>query len=169
MSVNAARSELLFLTPLTPAALVTGKFFSAIGQTCLVLAAGLPVLAVVLSTYGGVSPGELCAGYFILLSSGTAFAAAGFLATCLSRRTAISLALSYLFMVGLLPASAVGLFLPLMEDSAGLLILTGLHGLITLTLLVTLLRYCTSLLQRQKTHMLQREVELPREVALLQR
>ncbi len=147
---------MLFLTPLTPSALVTGKFFGAIGETCMLLCAGVPVMGTVLAVYGGVSCIELISGYLVLLCSGALFAACGLFASCQFRRSYFTLPLGYLAMLLLLPATTVGLCLPVLVGEFGTLALAVMHVMITVTLTIGLLRLCAHRLRR-----LQQDLTLP--------
>jgi hypothetical protein len=90
--------DLLFLTPLASLTIVTNKFLGATGQMLIVVLSGLPVIATVF-LYGGVSPAELLGGYLLILVTGLTYAALGFLASCLFRRTTTAVVWSYGFML----------------------------------------------------------------------
>ncbi|MHB9024256.1 MAG: ABC transporter permease [Armatimonadota bacterium] len=90
--------DMLFLTPLASLTIVTNKFFGATGQMLMIVLSGLPVVSTVF-LYGGVSPAELFGGYLLILVTGLTYAALGFLASCLFRRTTTAVVWSYGFML----------------------------------------------------------------------
>lgn len=110
--------DLLFLTPISAPALVLGKFFGAIGQFLLVVFSGAPIVSVVF-LYGGVTPADLALGLALLVATGVCYAALGFLASCLFRRTAVAMAWAYGFMLCALILLPFGLLVLTLLDSTG--------------------------------------------------
>ncbi len=143
--------ELLFLTPLTPAALVIGKFFGAIGEIFLVLCAGLPIMATTLSFFGGVSWDELLSGYAMLLSFGALFAAIGVLYSIASSRTRFAYLWSYTLVLVTLPPMLIPLIVvPTMYLLPMLMQLTTLAVLCNMTTVTVFLCVCSWHLRRMK-------------------
>lgn len=90
--------ELLCLSPISTLSLTLDKYFGAVGQLLMLVLCGLPVISVVF-VYGGVSPLEVVLGYLVILLSGLYYAALGFLASCLFRRTVVATIWAYGFLI----------------------------------------------------------------------
>lgn len=89
--------DLLALTVISSASIVTQKLAAAVGQALMLIFASLPILAIVF-LLGGVSPGEVLIAYLILLSTALALGTLGMLCSCCLRNSKGSTFLTYLIM-----------------------------------------------------------------------
>ena len=124
---DSKRLDLLFLTGLSTRDLVYCKYFGAVAVLLLVLVCGVPVLAIIAASFGGISPGELAFSYLTIIFYGLYCAAVGLIASCRKQNSLNSLIeayvmayisgvmLLYVIGVGFLFASAV--FPPLRHAS----------------------------------------------------
>ena len=85
--------ELLVVTPISSLAIVIGKLFSALIYVWLLIAASIPLTAVVF-VYGGVAPDDVLRGYIVLIVTALGFGAFGLLASSLVKRTQAATAIS---------------------------------------------------------------------------
>jgi ABC-2 type transport system permease protein len=85
--------ELLVVTPISSLAIVLGKLFSALIYVWLLIAASIPLTAVVF-VYGGVAPDDVLRGYVVLIVTALGFGAFGLLASSLVKRTQAAIAIS---------------------------------------------------------------------------
>ena len=68
--------ELLVVTPISSLAMVIGKLFSALIYVWLLIAASIPLTAIVF-VYGGVAPDDVLRGYIVLIVTALGFGASG--------------------------------------------------------------------------------------------
>ncbi len=85
--------ELLVVTPISSLAMVIGKLFSALIYVWLLIAASIPLTAIVF-VYGGVAPDDVLRGYVVLIVTALGFGALGLLASSLVKRTQAAIAIS---------------------------------------------------------------------------
>jgi ABC-2 type transport system permease protein len=85
--------ELLVVTPISSLAMVIGKLFSALIYVWLLIAASIPLTAIVF-VYGGVAPDDVLRGYVVLIVTALGFGAFGLLASSLVKRTQAAIAIS---------------------------------------------------------------------------
>lgn len=85
--------ELLVVTPISSLAIVVGKLLSALIYVWLLIAASIPLTAVVF-VFGGVGPDDVVRGYLVLIVTALGFGALGLLASSLVRRTQAATAIS---------------------------------------------------------------------------
>jgi ABC-type transport system involved in multi-copper enzyme maturation permease subunit len=85
--------ELLVVTPISSLAIVVGKLLSALIYVWLLIAASIPLTAVVF-VFGGVAPDDVIRGYLVLVVTALGLGALGLLASSLVRRTQAATALS---------------------------------------------------------------------------
>lgn len=85
--------ELLVVTPITSLAIVLGKLFSALVYVWLLIAASIPLTAVVF-VYGGVAPEDVVRGYLVLIVTALGLGSFGLLCSSLVRRTQAATAIT---------------------------------------------------------------------------
>jgi ABC-type transport system involved in multi-copper enzyme maturation permease subunit len=85
--------ELLVATPITSLAIVLGKLLSALVYVWLLIAASIPLTAVVF-LYGGVAPEDVLRGYLVLIVTALGLGAFGLLCSSLVRRTQAATAIT---------------------------------------------------------------------------
>ena len=85
--------ELLITTPISSLAIVIGKLLSALVYVFLLIAASIPLMAVVF-VYGGVAPEDVVAGYVVLLVSALGLGSFGLFCSSLVKRTTASTAIT---------------------------------------------------------------------------
>jgi ABC-2 type transport system permease protein len=85
--------ELLIATPISSLAIVVGKLFSALIYVWLLIAASIPLTAVVF-VYGGVAPEDILRGYIVLIVTALGLGSFGLFASSLVRRTQAATAIS---------------------------------------------------------------------------
>jgi ABC-type transport system involved in multi-copper enzyme maturation permease subunit len=85
--------ELLVVTPISSLAIVLGKLLSALVYVWLLIAASIPLTAVVF-VYGGVAPEDVVRGYLVLVVAALGFGAFGLFASSLVKRTQAATAVS---------------------------------------------------------------------------
>ena len=85
--------ELLLATPISSLAFVLGKLLSALVYVWLLIAASIPLTAVVF-VYGGVAPEDVVRGYIVLIVTALGFGSFGLFASSLARRTQAATAIS---------------------------------------------------------------------------
>jgi ABC-2 type transport system permease protein len=85
--------ELLVATPITSLAIVLGKLLSALVYVWLLIAASIPLTAVVF-VYGGVAPEDVLRGYLVLIVTALGLGAFGLLCSSLVRRTQAATAIT---------------------------------------------------------------------------
>jgi ABC-type transport system involved in multi-copper enzyme maturation permease subunit len=85
--------ELLIATPISSAAIVVGKLLSALVYVFLLIAASIPLMAVVF-VYGGVGPEDVLRGYIVLVTASLAFGSFGLLCSSVVKRTTAATAIT---------------------------------------------------------------------------
>ncbi len=98
--------EMLAATPITSAAIVIGKLLSALIYVWLLIAASIPLTAVVF-VFGGVAPEDLLHGYLVLIVTALGLGAFGLLCSSLVKRTQAASAIT---IFGVLALSIGSLF-----------------------------------------------------------
>ncbi len=85
--------ELLIATPISSVAIVIGKLLSALVWVFLLIAASIPLMAVVF-VFGGIGPETVLAGYLVLLATALGLGSFGLACSSLVKRTTASTAIS---------------------------------------------------------------------------
>jgi ABC-type transport system involved in multi-copper enzyme maturation permease subunit len=85
--------ELLIVTPISSLAIVFGKLLSALVYVWLLIAASIPLTAIVF-VFGGVAPEDVIRGYLVLIVTALGFGAFGLFASSLVKRTQAATAIS---------------------------------------------------------------------------
>jgi ABC-type transport system involved in multi-copper enzyme maturation permease subunit len=98
--------DMLAATPITSLAIVLGKLLSALIYVWLLIAASIPLTAVVF-VFGGVAPDDLLHGYLVLLVTALGFGSFGLLCSSLVKRTQAATAIT---IFGVLAISMGSLF-----------------------------------------------------------
>jgi ABC-type transport system involved in multi-copper enzyme maturation permease subunit len=86
--------DLLTATPISSLGIVLGKLLSALVYVFLLIAASLPLTAIVF-VYGGVAPDDLVRGYVVLFVTAIGFGTLGLFFSALVRRTQAATVLTY--------------------------------------------------------------------------
>src|SRR5918995_6706801 len=85
--------ELLIATPISSVAIVVGKLLSALVYVFLLIAASIPLMAVVF-VYGGVGPEDVLRGYIVLTAAALGLGSFGLLCSSLVKRTTAATAIT---------------------------------------------------------------------------
>jgi ABC-type transport system involved in multi-copper enzyme maturation permease subunit len=85
--------DLLVTTPISSLAIVVGKLLSALVYVFLLIAASLPLMAVVF-VYGGVGPEDVLRGYVVLIAAALGLGSFGILCSSLVKRTTAATAIT---------------------------------------------------------------------------
>src|SRR4029079_17864363 len=85
--------ELLITTPISSVAIVIGKLLSALVYVFLLIAASVPLMAVVF-VFGGVGPEDIVRGYIVLIVPALGLGSFGLLCSSLVKRTTASTAIT---------------------------------------------------------------------------
>ena len=85
--------ELLIATPISSLAIVVGKLLSALVYVFLLIAASIPLMAVVF-VYGGVGPEDILRGYVVLFVTAIGLGSFGLLCSSLVKRTTAATAIT---------------------------------------------------------------------------
>jgi ABC-type transport system involved in multi-copper enzyme maturation permease subunit len=85
--------ELLVTTPISSLAIIVGKLLSALTYVFLLIAASIPLMAVVF-VFGGVGPEDVVRGYIVLLVTALGLGSFGLLCSSLVKRTTASTAIT---------------------------------------------------------------------------
>jgi ABC-type transport system involved in multi-copper enzyme maturation permease subunit len=85
--------ELLIATPISSLAIVVGKLLSALVYVFLLIAASIPLMAVVF-VYGGVGPEDVLRGYIVLIATAFGLGSFGLLCSSLVKRTTAATAIT---------------------------------------------------------------------------
>ncbi len=85
--------ELLVVTPITSLAIVLGKLLSALVYVWLLIAASIPLTAVVF-LYGGVAPEDVLRGYLVLIVTALGLGSFGLFCSSLVKRTQAATAIT---------------------------------------------------------------------------
>lgn len=98
--------EMLAATPITSFAIVLGKLLSALVYVWLLIAASIPLTAIVF-VFGGVAPDDLVRGYVVLVVTALGFGSFGLFCSSLMKRTQAATAVA---IFGVLAVSMGSLF-----------------------------------------------------------
>ena len=85
--------DLLIVTPISSLAIVLGKLLSALVYVWLLIAASIPLTAVVF-VYGGVGPDDVLRGYFVLIVTALGLGSFGLFCSSLVKRTQAATAIT---------------------------------------------------------------------------
>ncbi len=85
--------ELLIATPISSLAIVVGKLLSALVYVFLLIAASIPLMAVVF-VYGGVGPEDVLRGYIVLVATALGLGSFGLLCSSVVKRTTAATAIT---------------------------------------------------------------------------
>jgi len=85
--------ELLIATPISSLAIVVGKLLSALVYVFLLIAASIPLMAVVF-VFGGVAPEDVLNGYIVLIVTALGLGSFGLLCSSLVKRTTAATAIT---------------------------------------------------------------------------
>ena len=85
--------ELLIATPISSVAIVIGKLLSTLVYVFLLIAASIPLMAVVF-VYGGVAPEDVLRGYIVLLVTALGLGSFGLFCSSLVKRTTAATAVT---------------------------------------------------------------------------
>ena len=85
--------ELLVTTPISSVAIVIGKLLSALVYVFLLIAASIPLMAVVF-VFGGVAPEDVIRGYIVLIVTALGLGSFGLLCSSVVKRTTASTAIT---------------------------------------------------------------------------
>ena len=85
--------EFLIATPISSLAIVLGKLLSALVYVFLLIAASLPLMAIVF-VYGGVGPEDVLRGYVVLVATAIGLGSFGLFCSTLVRRTTAATAIT---------------------------------------------------------------------------
>jgi ABC-2 type transport system permease protein len=85
--------ELLVTTPISSLAIVVGKLLSALIYVFLLIAASIPLMAVVF-VFGGVGPEDVVRGYVVLIVTALGLGSFGLLCSSIVKRTTASTAIT---------------------------------------------------------------------------
>lgn len=99
--------ELLVVTPISSIAIVLGKLLSALVYVWLLIAASIPLTAVVF-VYGGVAPEDVLRGYIVLIVTALGLGSFGLFCSSLVKRTQAATAIT---IFGVLVATIGSVFL----------------------------------------------------------
>jgi hypothetical protein len=99
--------ELLVVTPISSIAIVLGKLLSALIYVWLLIAASIPLTAVVF-VYGGVAPDDVLRGYIVLIVTAVGLGSFGLFCSSLVKRTQAATAIT---IFGVLLVSIGSIFL----------------------------------------------------------
>jgi ABC-type transport system involved in multi-copper enzyme maturation permease subunit len=98
--------EMLLASPLRPGAIVLGKLVASLSHLGILMLCSLPIVMLCLPL-GGVSPYEVLAAYFAMISSVAFFGMISLWTSSIFRRTSASLVVSYLLILPLAIASVL--------------------------------------------------------------
>jgi ABC-type transport system involved in multi-copper enzyme maturation permease subunit len=126
--------EMLLASPLRPWAIVIGKMIASLTHLAVLIIASLPIIMLALPL-GGVSIYEVLAAYLWLLISIVLFGSIGLACSCVFRRTAASLVVSYLIILPLVIIGAI--FWRGLESSGNLRLQIALFVLPPIYLLIS--------------------------------
>ncbi len=85
--------ELLIATPISSVAIVIGKLLSALVYVFLLIAASIPLMAVVF-VYGGIAPEDVVRGYIVLVATALGLGSFGLMCSSLVKRTTAATAIT---------------------------------------------------------------------------
>jgi len=85
--------ELLIATPISSLAIIIGKLLSALVYVFLLIAASIPLMAVIF-VYGGIGPEDVLRGYIVLFATALGLGSFGLLCSSLVKRTTAATAIT---------------------------------------------------------------------------
>lgn len=85
--------ELLIATPISSLAIVLGKLLSALVYVFLLIAASIPLMAIVF-VYGGIAPEDVVNGYIVLIATALGLGSFGLFCSSLVKRTTAATAVT---------------------------------------------------------------------------
>lgn len=85
--------ELLIATPISSLAIVLGKLLSALVYVFLLIAASIPLMAIVF-VYGGIAPEDVINGYIVLIATALGLGSFGLFCSSLVKRTTAATAIT---------------------------------------------------------------------------
>ncbi len=85
--------ELLIATPISSVAIVVGKLLSALVYVFLLIAASIPLMAVVF-VFGGIGPEDVVRGYIVLIAAALGLGSFGLMCSSLVKRTTAATAIT---------------------------------------------------------------------------
>ncbi len=85
--------DLLVTTPISSLAIVVGKLLSALVYVFLLIAASIPLMAVVF-VFGGIGPEDVIRGYIVLVATAVGLGSFGLLCSSLVKRTTAATAIT---------------------------------------------------------------------------
>jgi ABC-type transport system involved in multi-copper enzyme maturation permease subunit len=85
--------ELLIATPISSIAIIIGKLLSALVYVFLLIAASIPLMAVVF-VYGGIGPEDVLRGYIVLIATSLGLGSFGLFCSSLVKRTTAATAIT---------------------------------------------------------------------------
>ena len=101
--------DLLVVTPITALAIVLGKLLSALVYVWLLIAASIPLTAIVF-LYGGVAPDDVLRGYLVLIVTALGLGSFGLFCSSLVKRTQAATAITIFGVLGMTIGSVFLLF-----------------------------------------------------------
>ena len=113
--------DLLTTTPISSLAIILGKLLSALSWILLLLAASIPIVALVF-TFGGVAPDDVLRSYVILLGTAFCYGAIGLFVSALVKRTQAATVINLVVVIALTAGTAfIFLFWTAMTGNSGFL------------------------------------------------
>ena len=101
--------EMLAATPITSLAIVLGKLLSALIYVWLLIAASIPLTAIVF-VFGGVAPDDVLHAYLVLLVTALGFGSFGLLCSSLVKRTQAATAITIFGVLAVSMGTLFGIF-----------------------------------------------------------
>jgi ABC-type transport system involved in multi-copper enzyme maturation permease subunit len=92
--------DLLTATPISSLGIVIGKLLSALTYVFMLIAASIPLTAIVFM-FGGVGPDDLVRGYVVLIVTALGFGTVGLFCSALLKRTQAATVVTYLVVLAL--------------------------------------------------------------------
>ena len=113
--------DLLATTPISSLAIVLGKLASALAWIVLLLAASIPVVAIVFA-FGGAAPDDVLRAYVVLLGTAVCFGSMGLFVSALVKRTQAATVINLVLTIVLTGGTAfLFIFWTAMTGSSGVL------------------------------------------------
>jgi ABC-type transport system involved in multi-copper enzyme maturation permease subunit len=113
--------DLLTTTPISSLAIILGKLLSALSWILLLLAASIPIVALVF-TFGGVAPDDVLRSYVILLGTAFCYGSIGLFVSALVKRTQAATVINLVVVIALTAGTAfLFLFWTAMTGNSGFL------------------------------------------------
>jgi ABC-type transport system involved in multi-copper enzyme maturation permease subunit len=92
--------DLLTATPISSLGIVIGKLLSALTYVFMLIAASIPLTAIVFM-FGGVAPDDMLRGYVVLVVTALGFGTVGLFCSALLKRTQAATVVTYIVVLGL--------------------------------------------------------------------